>query len=244
MSAVTVALLGEFSPTFPPHVATSAAMEHSCAALGVDVEARWRSTAEIPDTWPGELDGIWVAPGSPYKSMARTLAVIRGAREQGTPCFGTCGGFQHLVLEFARNVLGFADAQHAEYDPYASSLFITRLTCELAGRCMELQFVAGSRVATIYGATSALEEYYCNFGVDPDKVELLRRGPLRISGSDAAGEIRVVELPDHPFFIGTLFVPQLRSSPGNPHPLVTAFVRAVVEHASIRRRQRGRFVSR
>ena len=71
-----------------------------------------------------------------------------------------------------------------------------------------------------------MEQYYCNFGVNPDKVPLLRKGPLQITGSDAEGEVRVVELPDHPFFVGTLFVPQLRSTPERPHPLVTAFIRA------------------
>ena len=79
--------------------------------------------------------------------MERTLAAIRYAREQGVPCFGTCGGFQHMLIEYARNVLGFQDAQHAEYDPYASNLFITQLACSLAGRTMQLRFTPGSRVA-------------------------------------------------------------------------------------------------
>jgi CTP synthase (UTP-ammonia lyase) len=153
---------------------------------------------------------------------------MKYARENGIPCFGTCGGFQHMLLEYARNVLGFQDAQHAEYDPFASNLFISELACSLAGRRMQLQFVRGSRVAAIYGAESAEEEYYCNFRVHPDKVPLLRGGPLAVSGCDVEGEIRVIELPDHPFFLGTLFVPQMRSTPENPHPLVSAFVQAVV----------------
>jgi CTP synthase (UTP-ammonia lyase) len=73
----------------------------------------------------------------------------------------------------------------------------------------------------------AREQYYCNFGVNPDAVPLLRAGPLKITGSDDEGEVRVVELPSHPFFIGTLFVPQLKSRAGRPHPLVAAFVRAL-----------------
>lgn len=224
-----VALLAEYTPTFPPYVATTEALKHSSAALGAEVAATWLSTAEIPDTLFDDFDGIWVAPGSPYKSMERTLVAIRYAWEHGIPCFGTCGGFQHMLLEYARNVLGFQDAQHAEYDPYVSNLFVSQLACSLVGRCMELRFVPGSRVAAIYGAESAEEEYYCNFGVNPDKVPFLRQGALQISGSDAEGEIRVVELRDHPFFLGTLFVPQLRSNPAKPHPLATAFVQAVVD---------------
>ena len=92
---------------------------------------------------------------------------------------------------------------------------------------MLLQFAPGSSVAQIYGAVTALEEYYCNFSVDPTKVDLLRRGRLQISGRGAEGELRVVELPDHPFFVATLFVPQARSTPAWPHPLVSAFLRAV-----------------
>lgn len=93
---------------------------------------------------------------------------------------------------------------------------------------MQLSFVARSQAASIYGDLSATEHYYCNFGVNPDVVGELKQGPLLISGSDSEGEVRVVEYPDHPFFLTTLFVPQTRSTPEIPHPLVTAFLRAVL----------------
>ncbi len=222
-----IALLGEFTPTFTPHLATTRAIQHSAAALGLTVAADWVSTDDIDAGLFDRCAGIWVAPGSPYKNLDRTLWAIRYAREQGVPCFGTCGGFQHMVLEYARNVLGFADAQHAEYDPYASDLFVSQLECSLAGREMALALVPGSRVATIYGAVQVTEEYYCNFGVSPSKVSLLGSGELRITGSDAEGEIRVIELPGHPFFVGTLFVPQTKSTADCPHPLVSAFLQAL-----------------
>lgn len=227
-----LALLAEFDPNYKPHPATNAAIEHSCSALGLAIDATWVSTADITPSLFSSFSAIWVAPGSPYKNMEKTLWAIRHAREQGIPCFGTCGGFQHLVIEYARNVLGFQDAQHAEYDPYSSTLFISELTCSLAGREMKLDFVEGSKVAGIYGALSATEEYYCNFGVNPDRIPLLKSGPLHITGSDAEGEIRVIESPDHPFFLGTLFVPQARSTPTRPHPLVNAFLRAVADTAA------------
>jgi CTP synthase (UTP-ammonia lyase) len=94
---------------------------------------------------------------------------------------------------------------------------------------MRLRFTAGSQVATIYGTLSATERYHCNFGVNPEYVPLLKGGPLQITGSDSEGEVRVIELPGHPFFIGTLFVPQTRSTLQRPHPLVTAFLQAVAE---------------
>jgi CTP synthase (UTP-ammonia lyase) len=223
-----IAILGEYSATFAPHAATTAAIEHARARLGVAVEARWVSTAAVDERLFERFDAVWVAPGSPYKDLELTLWAIRAARERNVPCLGTCGGFQHIVLEYARTVLGFRDAQHAEYDPYASRLFVTRLACSLAGREMRLTFTPASRVATIYGSTAATEQYYCDFGVNPAYVPLLAGGPLRVTGADAEGEARVIELPDHPFFLGTLFVPQTRSTPDRPHPVVMAFVRAAV----------------
>jgi CTP synthase (UTP-ammonia lyase) len=222
----SIAIIGEYNPTFPPHISTRAAIKHSCSASGLDVDGVWVSTEEIDQTLFERFSGIWVAPGSPYRNMDRALWAINYARENGIACFGTCGGFQHMIIEYARNVLGFKEGGHAEYDPYASSLFITELACSLAGREMELTFSPGSRVAEVYGATSATEQYYCNFGVNPDYVSLLKSGSLKITGSDSEGEIRVIELPGHPFFLGTLFVPQTRSTAEQPHPLVTALVKA------------------
>ena len=223
-----IALLGEYTPTYPTHISTKASIVHSRNLLGVDISAKWVSTEDIDPMLFDHYSGIWVAPGSPYKNMEKTLWAIRYARENKIPCFGNCGGFQHMVIEYARNVLGFKDAQHGEYDPYASSLFISRLDCSLDGREMQLNFVPGSQVAAIYGSLSAKESYYCNFGVNPDCIAELRQGPWNVSGSDAEGEIRVIEHPEHPFFIGTLFVPQTRSTLEKPHPLVAAFLKAVV----------------
>jgi CTP synthase (UTP-ammonia lyase) len=191
--------------------------------------AEWTSTADVTLSALRDFDGLWILPGSPYKNLKNTLDAIRYARDERVPCFGTCGGFQHVILEYARNVLGFRDAQHAEYDPYASDLFVSELECSLKGRELRITLEPGSRVAEIYGGTEAIEQYYCNFGVNPAKVDVLRASNLRITGWDVEGEVRVVELRDHPFFLATLFVPQLRSRPEHPHPLVTAFVRACVD---------------
>lgn len=180
----TSAILGEYSPTFEPRPATNAAIAHSKAALGLDVGVEWIATDTIDASLFDKHGGIWVAPGSPYRDMPKTLEAIRYARERGVPCFGTCGGMQHIIIEYARNVLGFPDAQHAEYDPYASELFISAFTCSLAGREMDLRLTAGSQVARIYGATTVTERYYCNFGVHPDRVAVLGSGPLRIVGWD------------------------------------------------------------
>jgi len=135
-------------------------------------------------------------------------------------------------LEYARNVLGFTDAEHEETAPHASRLFVSRLACSLVGRSMTVMLQPGSQVACLYGRSSAHEQYLCNFGVNPDFVDALRSGPLRIVGSDEEGVVRVVELAEHPLFVGTLFVPQLTSTPSSPHPLITGFVKACLVGAS------------
>ncbi|MEL6158717.1 MAG: CTP synthase [Cyanobacteria bacterium J06627_32] len=228
-----VVILGEYSPMFKPHAATDAAIAHACKRLSLSINSKWVSTEDISRPLLETVSGIWVAPGSPYKNMDKTLEAIRYARENHVPCLGTCGGFQHIILEYARNVLCYKDAQSQENDPYASQLFISQLVCSLAGRTMRLKFQKGSQISRIYSSLSAEEEYYCNFGVNPEYVSTLTSSSLSIVGSDDEGEVRVIEIPTHPFFVGTLFVPQTRSKPDMPHPVVTAFLKAAVQQASL-----------
>jgi CTP synthase (UTP-ammonia lyase) len=216
----TIAIVGERIPDFPPHVATDAAIAHSAAALGVDIDARWIATDEpLP-----AADAIWCAPGSPYRSLDGALAALRHGRERGIPTLGTCGGCQHMLLEFGRNVLGIADAQHAEYDPDASRLFVTPLTCAVAGRTMHVSLDERTRLYD--GERAVQEQYYCNFGLNPEYRGRLDAAGFRITGVDADGDARVFELDDHPFYVATLFVPQMRSQAGRPHPVVSALVGA------------------
>ncbi|WP_238009857.1 hypothetical protein KZZ52_15005 [Dactylosporangium sp. AC04546] len=226
-----VVVIGDFDASFVPHTATDAAIEHSAAALGLNVEVVWRATEPLETDLDDvqEADALWCAPGSPYRSLTGAVAALRFARENGVPTLGTCGGCQHIVIEFARNVLGFHDAQHAEYDPYASRLFISALTCSLAGLTMPVHLAAGSRAAETYGGAKTEENYYCNFGLNDEYQAVLEGGGLRVSGVDDDGEARVLELSDHPFYVATLYVPQTRSKPENPHPLVNAFLRAAAK---------------
>lgn len=227
-----IGIIGDRDKNSETHRATEAALAHAASAAGV--EAIWVPTPSLEVEGAvdalGSFGGLWVAPGSPYQSMRGALHAIRYARERGVPLLGTCGGFQHIVIEYARNVLGIADAAHAEYDPYASHLFISRLECSLVGRTLTIRLQPGSLVAQAYGATGISEGYYCNFGVNPDYAAALAASELAIVGSDAEGEVRVVELRGHPFFVGTLYVPQLRSQPGQPHPLIASFLHASESH--------------
>ena len=172
------------------------------------------------------FDALFCSPGSPYRSFDGALEAIRVARKEGIPFLGTCGGFQHAVVEYARNVLGLPGAGHAEYDPDAPNPFISALSCSPFGRKMHVQIGPGTTAHEIYGASEAEEEYRCNYGLEPGSRRLLEEGGLRVSGTDPDGEVRILELPGHPFYVATLFVPQLGSSLDSPHPLIVAFARA------------------
>jgi CTP synthase (UTP-ammonia lyase) len=228
--SLRVAVIGDHDPAFAPHAATDDALQHAAACLGLDVEVRWLPTEPLERDLSDvrAADALWCAPGSPYRSLTGALAALRHGREHGVPTLGTCGGFQHMVIEYARDVLGFEDAQHAEYNPYASRLFVSALTCSLAGRTMPVSLTPGSRAARLYGVTEVEERYYCDFGLNPTHRRDLHDGGLEVTGVDAEEEARVLEIPGHPFYLATLFVPQVRSTPEQPHPLVTGLLRAAV----------------
>jgi CTP synthase (UTP-ammonia lyase) len=220
-----IGILGDYNPDNPTHVATNEGIRHAAEILGgYSFESSWLATDE-PHPFD-EYQGLLCSPGSPYKSLEGALHGIQYARERKIPFLGTCGGSQHLVLEYARNVMGIREAAHAETNPYASCLFITPLSCSLVGRTMEVRVKPGTQAAGIYRDTRVTERYYCNFGLNPAYEEQLIRAGLEISGTDQAGEARILELPSHPFFIGTLFVPQANSSKEKPHPIVLEFLRS------------------
>jgi CTP synthase (UTP-ammonia lyase) len=130
-------------------------------------------------------------------------------------------------------VLGLTQADHAETNPSATFALITPLMCSLAGGVQGVIFFRpGSRIAAIYGQTEATEEFNCSYGVSPDHQALLESTDLHVSGVDSENEVRAVELEGHPFFIATLFQPERSAFKGVIHPLIKAFVQAMVEARS------------
>jgi CTP synthase (UTP-ammonia lyase) len=228
-TVVRLAIIGEYDPAFPPHKDVDAAVTQVAAVSDAELQAEWVSTEVIEREGLPYLAGyhaVWISPGSPYRSLDGALAAIRYAREHDIPLLGTCGGFQHIVLEFARNVMGLSDAEHGETAPDAERLVITALTCSPAGQTMPVTIDGASRVAMWYGATRATERYYCNYGLNHEYEAAIEAAGLRIVGWDEGGEPRIVDIPGHPFYIGALFVPQPSQDPRKPHPLVTALVEA------------------
>ena len=131
-----------------------------------------------------------------------------------------------MLVEYARNVLGAQGAEHAETSPDADDLVVTALSCSLWGQEHPVTFVPGTRASELYGTESALEDYFCSYGLSPEYRPRLEASGLRVSGVDEEGEPRIVELEGHPFFVATLFCFQTRSREGEPHPLVAGFAEA------------------
>jgi CTP synthase (UTP-ammonia lyase) len=128
-------------------------------------------------------------------------------------------------VEYARNVLAIADAEHAETAPEAPYLVISPLTCSLVGTAQTIKLLPGTLAYQVYEKDEVTEQFMCNYGLNPAYRDSISTGGLKVVGLDTAGEVRAVELSAHRFFIATLFLPQLSSGPDMPHPLIVAYLR-------------------
>ena len=158
-----VGVVGDYDPGNETHIATDAALVHASAAVGTGSMGTWVGTDQVAAGGVGEVAGfdcLLVAPGSPYRDVGGALLAIHHARTTDVPLLGTCGGFQHMILELARSVLGYEDADHAEVHPDAPRSFIIPLSCSLVGQTMSVTLARGSVAATAYGSERATERYY------------------------------------------------------------------------------------
>jgi CTP synthase (UTP-ammonia lyase) len=219
----TLAVLGDRDPRFLTHRELDACI----ALLPGEVTARWVAT-DGPDAGRIDaFDAVWVVPGTPYRDDGAVLAAIERARTGGMPILGTCGGFQYMLVEFARNVAGLAGAAHAETDPSAEVRVIAPLACSLVGQERTVTPVPGTLLESLCGAAPFPGFHWCGYGLDPAHTDALVAARLVVSArADDAG-VEAVELPAHRFYLATLFQPQMGSSRRtSPHPVVTALVDA------------------
>jgi CTP synthase (UTP-ammonia lyase) len=232
MARKTIALLGDYSEKVTAHRAIPAALELARAAAGADVAWTWVQTRDVTDAPRdlGAFSGLWVTPASPYENTGGVLAAIRWARETGRPFFGTCGGFQHALLEFAQDVAGVTNAAHEEVEPRAPALLLTKLSCSLVEEKRPIHYEKGSQLAAAMGAEEGIGEFRCNYGLNEAYRSALEAAGMRFTARDDAGDVRGAELPSHPFFCGVLFQPERFALRGEAHPLIVAFVRAVGEY--------------
>jgi CTP synthase len=221
-----VSLIGDYDAGVVAHQAIPRAIELAANALELDVEHEWVRTSAVELDELVDADAIWCVPASPYANPQAAIDAIRLARENDIPFLGTCGGYQHAALEYARNVLGRADAASSEEDPDASMPLIGPLTCRLSNEAFPVNLEAGTRIAAIYARPRIEETYNCGFGVNRRYLSIFESGDLRFSAFDDEGDPRALEIASHRFFIGTAFQPERSALTGTEHPLIMAFLEA------------------
>jgi CTP synthase (UTP-ammonia lyase) len=228
-----IALVGDHDPAIVAHRGIA-------ASLNGRARFDWLMTDQLPTDIAAMrallagYHGVWCIPGSPYRNMAAALTAIRVAREEDIPFFGSCGGFQHAVIEFMRHALGRTEADHAESNSATEMPVIAPLSCSLVGQTGKLRFTSGSRLMQSAGSTESVEGYHCSYGVNIAYLDLLSGSAMRFTAFDEMGEIRGLELDGHPFFLATLFQPERAALPADTtaggrdrvHPLMLAFVAA------------------
>ncbi len=211
-----IALLGDKDLAYVTHRALEAAV----AQLPAGVVAEWVGTDTPAARALERFDGVWALPGTPYRDDAAALAAIRWALESGTPLLGTCGGFQYAALA----LLG-PGAVHAEVAPGERNAAVVPLACSLVGEERQVTCVPGTRLAAICGTAPFTGFHWCSYGLADAAVGRLEAAGAVIAAHAQDAGVEGFEVPGHPFFVATLFQPQIGALDGAPlHPLIAAFV--------------------
>lgn len=225
-NTLRIALVGDYNHDVVAHQAIPLAIDDAAAVLEITADYDWLATSDISssDDLVG-YDAIWVVPASPYKNPEGAFIAIQYARENAIPFLGTCGGFQHAIIEYARHVMGMGDAAHQETDD-AGRMVIVPLSCSLIDQVADIELRPNTLIARAYGQEKISEGYRCSYGISPDFAAELEKSDMRVTGWDEEGEIRAVELTNHPFFVATLFQHERNALAGRPVPLVQAMLKA------------------
>jgi CTP synthase (UTP-ammonia lyase) len=203
MPEIRFALVGDYDPDVIAHRAIPLALELASQGADTRVSWDWVGTASIgadAALWLSRYNAIWCVPASPYTSMAGALGAIGFARKSMRPFLGTRGGCQHALIEYARNVLGLDEADHAESNPDSKLQVVSALSCALVEGTARIRIVEGSKLLGIYPGIEIEETYHCSYGVNPALQHLLFDSAMRISARDATGEVRAFELAGQPLF--------------------------------------------
>jgi len=228
----TIAILGDYNPSYSTHLALNRSIEDLRAHFNKKVSFRWfgTDTFDLEKELQKDLRGVWLAPGSPYKDENNVLRTIHHLRKNNIPTLGNCGGFQYMLIEFARNVCGLLDADHEESNPTAATKVITRLSCSLVEEEEALMLTGRETLLhKILQTDSLVGRYYCNYGLNPFFVDALQRKGMRFTAQTADGQYRAFELPHLRFYMGTLFQPALDSETNHINPILKAFVQQCID---------------
>ena len=223
-----IALIGDYDARVTAHQAIPLALAVAARELAVDVEPVWIHSSAIDlDSLRG-FEAVWCVPLSPYADGEAVIEAIGQARRDDQPFLGTCAGYQHALLEFARHELGLAAAASSEDHPETDTPVIAALSCGLIDVGEAVLIEPGTRLAQIYAAPMANETYHCNFGLNPDYLSAFEGAALKFSCRDRDGRPRGFELDGHRFFIGTAYQPERRALEEKSHPVIAAFLNAAL----------------
>ena len=231
-SELLIGLIGDENQQVTAHRAIPLALQIAANVIGVTLKHQWiptpQASSKLKGTGHQPFDGLWCVPASPYEDTNSVLSALSIARKENIPTLGTCGGFQHMAIEYAQNGLGHANADNAETNPNADMPLIAPLACSLVEVTGHVSFKAGSLIAKHYQAISTEEKYHCNFGLNSQYSKIFLESDITISGADENHEPRAIEHTRHPFYIGVAYQPERSALEQKSHPLISAFVKAAV----------------
>ena len=252
---VTIAVVGKYTSLLDSYKSLGEALQHGGIANKVKVHLNWIDSQIFEnDAAIHALDGchgILVPGGFGERGVTGKIAAVKFARERKVPYFGICFGMQMAVIEAARHLAGIGNASSSEFgacdEPVVGLMtewlhgnkLVQRQANDDMGGTMRLgaypcQLVEGTKVASIYGSRTISERHRHRYEVNIDYRERLEAVGMVFSGMSPDGVLpEIVERPDHPWFIGVQFHPELKSKPFDPHPLFTSFIEAAIRQSRL-----------
>lgn len=242
---VTIALVGKYTQLHDAYLSVVESLRHAGTANDVVVSIEWVDSEGLSEKNVREklvgCSGILVPGGFGDRGIEGMITACRYARENGIPYFGICLGMQMAVVEFARHVLGYADANSSEFSETSQHPVIALMPDQVnvteKGGTMRLGkypcvLIEGTRSRELYGTPEISERHRHRFEFNNDYREEMRSNGMVMAGLSPNGKlVEIVELPDHPWFVGAQFHPEFKSRPDRPHPLFYGFVRAAAKKA-------------
>ena len=237
---VIIALVGKYVDLPDAYLSVVEALKHGALAAGVALDLRWIASDDmegmLADTHLAGVDGIVVPGGFGVRGIEGKIAAVRHARERRIPFLGLCLGLQCAVIEFARSQLGLPDANSSEFDPLTPhpviDLMATQHSVEDMGGTMRLGLYAarlapGSHSRRLYGEELIYERHRHRYEVNNHYRSDLEEAGMLLAGMSPDDQlVEIIELPDHPYFVGSQFHPEFKSRPDDPHPLFAGFMAA------------------
>ena len=242
---VRIAMVGKYTDLADSYKSVNEALIHGGIANDVGVEVQWISSEDFEEGGDtgilGEYDGLLIPGGFGPRGVEGMLQAIEWARENSMPFFGICLGLQCAIIEFSRNVCGMEKAHSFEFDEGSPDLVICLMDSQLQvtdkGGTMRLgaypaHLLEGSTVARAYGTMEISERHRHRYEVNNSYRESLGQAGMAFSGlSPDGGLVEMIELPEHPYFVGCQFHPEFKSRPNRPHPLFASFIEAAARRA-------------